>query len=246
VRDAAIASQWRGNAWLRRPINRRHSPPALLLYKTLHGREAPAIELSHIWSRAGKAQQTLKETVMSDQSHPETGEPPGPRRRRRWFVVVTLLLAGALTGAAATRAVSQHYWRGESFMPATFDPARAPDRADRAVRHLAIEIDASNEQQEKLRGIVRDLVQDLLPMREKALATRQRGRMLLTQPNIDRAAIETLRAEQLALADGASRRLAQALGDAAEVLTPEQRRKLDDRLSELRERRGFWQGWHRG
>jgi periplasmic protein CpxP/Spy len=242
------ASRWRGNAWFRRPINRRHSPPALLLYKTLHGREAPAIELSHIWSRAGKAQQTLKETVMSDQSHPETGgaEPPGPRRRRRWFVVVTLLLAGALTGAAASRAVSQYHWRGESFMHATFDPARAQERADRAVRHLAIEIDASNEQQEKLRGIVRDLVQDLLPMREKALATRQRGRMLLIQPNIDRAAIETLRAEQLALADGASRRLAQALGDAAEVLTPEQRRKLDDRLSELRERRGFWHGWHRG
>ena len=187
---------------------------------------------------------------MSDQSYPERGgaEPPGPRRRqgRRWLVVATLLLAGALTGAAASRAVSQHYWRGESFMHPAFDPARAQERADRAVRHLAIEIDASNDQQDKLRGIVRDLLQDLLPMREKALATRQRGRMLLTQPSVDRAAIETLRAEQLALADGASRRLAQALGDAAEVLTPEQRRKLDDRLSELRERRGFWQGWHRG
>ena len=187
---------------------------------------------------------------MSDQSHPATGgaEPPGPRRRqgRRWLVVATLLLASALTGAAASRAVSQYHWRGESFMHPAFDPARAQERADRAVRHLAIEIDASNEQQEKLRGIVRDLLQDLLPMREKALASRQRGRMLLTGPNIDRAAIETLRAEQLALADGASKRLAQALGDAAEVLTPEQRRKLDDRLSELRERRGFWHGWHRG
>src|SRR5262249_51356325 len=123
----------------------------LLLYKTLHGREAPAIELSHIWSRAGKAQQILKEPVMSDQSQPETGgvEPPGRRRRqgRRWLVVVTLLLAGALTGAAASRAVSQHHWRGESFMHPAFDPARAQERADRAVRHLAIEIDASNEQQ---------------------------------------------------------------------------------------------------
>ena len=187
---------------------------------------------------------------MSDQSHPQGAgaEPPGPPRRprRRWLVVATLLLAGALTGAAASRGLSQHYWHGPGLMSPAFDPARAQERADRAVRHVAVEIDASNEQQDKLRAIVRDLVKDLLPMREKALATRQRGRALLTQPSIDRAAIETLRAEQLALADGASKRVAQALGDAAEVLTPEQRRKLDDRLTELRERRGFWQGWHRG
>jgi periplasmic protein CpxP/Spy len=78
------------------------------------------------------------------------------------------------------------------------------------------------------------------------LSARQRGRTLLTQPGIDRAAIEAFRAEQLALADAASKRLTQALGDAAEVLTPEQRRRLDERLAELRERRGFWQGWRRG
>jgi Spy/CpxP family protein refolding chaperone len=68
----------------------------------------------------------------------------------------------------------------------------------------------------------------------------------LTQPSIDRAALEALRAEQLALADAASKRFIQALGDAAEVLTPEQRRNLDERIRELRERRGFWHGWGRG
>ena len=83
-------------------------------------------------------------------------------------------------------------------------------------------------------------------MREKALSARQRGRVLLTQPSVDRAAIEALRTEQLALADAASKRFTQALGDAAEVLTPEQRRKIDDRLTEMRERRGFWHGWRRG
>ena len=181
---------------------------------------------------------------MSDQSQPVSASPKPPRRR--WLLLATLTLTAALTGVAASRAVSQHYWHGSSFMGAPFDPARAEDRADRAVRHLAVEIDASNEQQEKLRGIVKGLVQDLLPMREKNLVARQRGRTLLTQPSIDRAAIEALRAEQLVLADAASKRLTQALGDAAEVLTPEQRRRLDERLAELRERRGFWQGWRRG
>jgi periplasmic protein CpxP/Spy len=189
---------------------------------------------------------------MSDQSSTPSprsdGQPPAHRRRRAasWLLLATLTLTAALTGAAASRAFSQYHWHGPSFMGPPFDPARAEDRADRAVRHLAIEIDASNDQQDKLRGIVRGLVQDLLPMREKATAARERGRTLLTQPSIDRAAIEALRAEQMALADGASRRLAQALGDAADVLTPEQRRKLDERLAEFRERRGFWHGWRRG
>ena len=83
-------------------------------------------------------------------------------------------------------------------------------------------------------------------MREKVMSARQRGRVLLTQPSIDRAAIEALRVEQIALADAASKRFTQALGDVAEVLTPEQRRKIDDRLTEMRERRGFWHGWRRG
>jgi periplasmic protein CpxP/Spy len=194
---------------------------------------------------------------MSDQSHPASpGGPTGPEagrpRGRRWLVVATIALAVALSGAVASRAVSQHYyyWHGPGFMGpgfmGPFDPARVEDGADRAIRHLAIEIDATTDQQEKLRAIVKGAVKDLLPMREKALAARQRGRVLLTQPTIDRVAIEALRAEQLALADTASKRFAQALGDASEVLTPEQRRKIDYRLTEFGERRGFWHGWRRG
>ena len=185
---------------------------------------------------------------MSDQHSPapETPTTPPARRRRGWLFVTTIALAAALTGAVASSAISQHRWRGPGFMSEAFDPARVEDHADRAVRHLAIEIDATNEQQEKLRAIVKGALKDLLPMREKTLSFRQRGRTLLTQPTIDRAAIEALRTEQIALADAASKRVAQAIADAAEVLTPDQRRKIDDRITEFRERRGFWHGWHRG
>jgi periplasmic protein CpxP/Spy len=192
---------------------------------------------------------------MNEQSHSASPRPEQPqtgRRPRRWLFVTTIALAAALTGAVASRAISQNYWHGPgfwhgpAFMGGAFDPARVEDGADRMVRHVAIEIDATPEQQEKLRAIVKGAVKDLLPMRDRAQAARQRGRMLLTQPSIDRAAIESLRAEQIALADTASKRLAQALGDAADVLTLDQRRKIDERLTELRERRGFWHGWRRG
>ncbi|WP_129608152.1 Spy/CpxP family protein refolding chaperone, partial [Rhodoplanes serenus] len=123
-----------------------------------------------------------------------------------------------------------------------FDPAQAEQRADRMVRHLAVELDASTEQQEKLRTIVRAAVKDVLPVREKMRAARGQARDLLLAQTVDRAGIEKLRAEQMALADATSKRVAQALGDAAEVLTPEQRRKLEDRMSSFGLMRGFWRG----
>jgi len=156
-----------------------------------------------------------------------------PRRRTAWTVV--LVVAAGLTGAAITTAFSQGpgfgpgHWHG-GMMGGSFDPARAEDRADRMVRHLAIEIDATDAQQDKLRAVVKAAVKDLIPLREKVQSARLKARELLTQPTIDRAEIEKFRTEHLALADTFTKRVAQAVGDAAEILTPEQRRKLNDRL----------------
>jgi Spy/CpxP family protein refolding chaperone len=128
-------------------------------------------------------------------------------------------------------------------MRGPLSPAQIEDRVDRGIRHAAIELDATPEQQEKLRAIARAAVKDLLPMREKGQVARARAAELLIQPKVDRAAIEAFRAEQLALAEAASKRLAQAVGDAAEVLTPEQRQKAHEFIQW---RRGLWHGWRRG
>src|SRR5262245_16996731 len=179
---------------------------------------------------------------MSEQSNPHA---PPVRRRRRWLPITAVALAAAFTGAAATNAIGQYGppwgWHGPGFMRGPLTPAQIEDRVDRGIRHAAIELDATQEQQEKLRAIAKAAVKDLLPMREKAHGMRARAAELLTQPKIDRAAIEAFRAEQLALADAASKRFAQALGDAAEVLTPEQRQKVHEFVQW---RRGFWRAWH--
>jgi Spy/CpxP family protein refolding chaperone len=156
-------------------------------------------------------------------------------------------LAAALTGAAATTAISHGPpwggWHGPGFMRGPLSPADIEDRVDRGIRHAAIELDATPEQLDKLRVIAKGAVKDLVPMREKAHTARARVAELLTQPKIDRAAIEAFRAEQLGLADAASKRFAQAVADAAEVLTPEQRQKAH---AWIQWRRGGWHRWQRG
>jgi Spy/CpxP family protein refolding chaperone len=131
---------------------------------------------------------------------------------------------------------------GPGFMRGPLSPAEIEDRVDRGIRHAAIELDATPDQQEKLRAIAKGAVKDLLPMREKAMAARGKVAELLTQAKIDRAAIEAFRAEQIGLADAASKRFAQAVVDAAEVLTPEQRLKAQELMQW---RRGLWRRWHR-
>jgi Spy/CpxP family protein refolding chaperone len=178
---------------------------------------------------------------------PSSGpRPPAPRRRGRgWLIVATIALASAFTGALTTQAVTHSGfggWHGRGFM-AHLGPAEIEERADRGIRHVAVELDATADQEQKLRSITKAALEDLLPMREKARAARQRAAGLLTQPTVDRAAIEAFRVEQMALADAASKRFAQALADMAEVLTPEQRRKVSEHLER---RRSYWRGWHRG
>lgn len=185
---------------------------------------------------------------MSDQSQNSDRPTQCRGRGRAAFVLLVVALAGGLFGALVTQSFSQGFgppWHG-AMMGGPMTPAQIEDRADRAVRHLAIEIDANAEQQAKLQGIVKGAIKDLTPMREKVMAARQQARELLTQPAIDRAAIEKLRAEQIATADAFSKRIAQALGDAAELLTPDQRRKLNDLLPPPGSAWRPWRAWHHG
>jgi protein CpxP len=200
---------------------------------------------------------------MVDQNNTPASPPPipaQPRRGGRRGMFVMALLAVALLAGLAGNMLSSAFGQGNGWQhfgmhgggmhgglfggpfggPLT--PAQIDDRIDRMTKHLAIELDATADQQAKLATIAKAAVGDLRQLREKAQAARSQGMTLLTAPSIDRTAIERLRTEQMGLAETASKRVAQALADAADVLSPEQRRKVADWIASG----GPWSRWHRG
>ena len=114
------------------------------------------------------------------------------------------------------------------------------ERIEKMVRHLGVEVDATPEQQQKLTAIAKSAAKDLAPLRGQAMETRKQAIELLSAPNVDRAAIEKLRVSKLQRADAASKRITQAFADAAEVLTPEQRKKLAEHAGRMRGHRRPW------
>src|SRR5262249_7460728 len=186
------------------------------------------------------------------QSKPEQTPSEDYRRGRRGTFVIALvavaLLAG-LTRNLLSKALGQgdgwHHiaWHDGGMFGGPLSPAQIDDRIDRMTKHMAIEIDATADQQAKVAAIAKAAVADLRPLREKAQAARAQAVAVLTAPTIDRSAIERLRAEQIGLAETASKRIVQALADAADVLNPEQRRKVADWIALGRP---WWARWHRG
>ena len=86
-------------------------------------------------------------------------------------------------------------------------------------------VDASEDQQRRVSGILRG------PGRgDQDEGPPSRNREAFARPlggaTVDRAALEEVRKAELALAEEASQLLVKTLADAAEVLTPEQRRQL--------------------
>jgi Spy/CpxP family protein refolding chaperone len=104
---------------------------------------------------------------------------------------------------------------------------------DKFLQHVYIEADATDAQKAQIEPLVKQAVADLLPMHDGARNFHQQALALLSQDTIDRAAIESMRAEHMQAADQASRRIAQVLGDVAEVLTPAQRKALAAKAAQM-------------
>jgi len=172
----------------------------------------------------------------------ETPQPPAPTPaapRRRFFrrAAIVTALAVLVTGIGLKAFAHGHGfggWHRGGLMGAHLDPAKLDERLDRMLKHLYVEVDATDAQKQRLGPIVKAATRDLLPLRDQMRDARRQAVTLLSQPSIDRTALESLRAGQLQLAEQASKRFTQALADVADVLTPQQRKQLAERVERWR------------
>ncbi len=110
-------------------------------------------------------------------------------------------------------------------------PEQMNARIDKMVDRALSSVDGTPEQKQKVSAIAKQAAVELRPLRESHANARKKAVELLSASTVDRAGLEKVRAEELQSAEAASKRMTQAIADAAEVLTPDQRVKLRDRMS---------------
>ncbi len=180
----------------------------------------------------------MSDTKETPQPQPPTPAADNPRRRFLRRAAIATVIAALATGVGLKALAYGHGfggWHRGAFMGDHLDPVKLDAHLDRMLKHLYVEVDATDAQKQQLGPIVKAAARDLLPMRDRMHDARLQAVALLSQPSIDRAALEALRANQLQQAEQASRRFTQALADIADVLTPEQRKQLAERM-------GRWHG----
>jgi protein CpxP len=163
---------------------------------------------------------------------------------RRWTLAGITAATVAVAGAALA-------WHGhaDAFGPGhgfghrhggweQMDPEAMSRRIDAMIAYRLADVEATAEQKSRIASIMKGAANDLSPLRGQSRELRRRSMELLAAPTIDRSQLETLRVQQQQLHETISRRMLQAMTDAAEVLTPEQRAKLAEQLQQRRRGRG--------
>ncbi len=166
---------------------------------------------------------------MSDReiSNSKLERPTGARRSTRHGFFGGLFMGGLLGALlAVTVGAFAQFGGARSAHFRSHDPELTMERAELAIEMVLGRVDATEAQQEQVKSLVQSALDDLQQMLAEAGSTHDAVQEILTQPYVDRAALEQLRTTRLQQADVASQRVVGALADAAEVLTQEQRVEL--------------------
>jgi len=148
---------------------------------------------------------------------------------RRWGIgLAAVSLVGALIAGASHSRGRHGHW-GHHRMD---NPEEAREHVEDAAEWMLDHVDASDAQQEKVQAILRESVDEFVDMAQQHHANRDALIKAFTQPTIDRQALESIRRDELQVAEAASNKMVKTLADVAEVLTPEQRRELLERFED--------------
>lgn len=174
---------------------------------------------------------------MNPESNPESTPSASDKPRRPWRRAAIATLIGGLAVGIGAKAVAHGGpggwhggWGGGRGMHGEMDPQAMQRRAEAMVKWWLADVDATEAQQKKVAEIMTATMTELRPLRAKHFEARRQVMDILSKPQIDRGALEAVRAQELELAETFSRRITRSLADAAEVLTPEQRTKLAERM----------------
>ena len=148
-------------------------------------------------------------------------------------VAAMLAVASAVRGADAAAPAAAT--AGGLWQRGARDPAAMRQHLQLAVDWALRGAGASDDQQQRIAAILQAALSDLEPLREQRRANHRALVEALSAASVDRAAIEAARAQEVALFEQASTRVASALGDAADALTQEQRAALAKLAAALRD-----------
>jgi Spy/CpxP family protein refolding chaperone len=150
------------------------------------------------------------------------------------FTIVAFVAGAALAAGvgALARGEGMAGWH-HGMMDGTQSAADVSAHVDHALKHFYVEIDATDAQKAQIDPLVKQAVNDLLPLHSQLQTAHTHAMQALTQNTIDRAALDAARAEHLQLADQASKRFVQLIADVGDVLTATQRKALTDHLQKM-------------
>lgn len=154
-----------------------------------------------------------------------------PPKSRRWIasiVAATTLFVAGIAVVAAHGMGSNRDWSEEQIAE------HIQDHVDDVLKG----VDATPEQRTQVSDILKAAAHDVFSIREQHMAAHAKLKDILSAQQIDRTQLESLRQQQLQAIDSATQRISAALADAAEVLTPDQRKQLFANIEKRHH------GWH--
>ena len=150
-------------------------------------------------------------------------DPSTPRRRRVGLIAIVVSFA-ALAGGALVFAHAD----GRHHGPMSGNASRHHEH----IQAMLTRAGATDAQKSQIEGILKPAFADMKATHEAHSAAFRQFHEAIAAPSIDRARLESLRAEQIKSFDETSKRLLTAVSDAAEVLSPEQRAALAKAIEE--------------
>jgi Spy/CpxP family protein refolding chaperone len=147
--------------------------------------------------------------------------------------VLAFIAGAALATGVGAYARGMGCWHQGMALDGPQSAAEVSAHVDHVLKHFYVEIDATDAQKAKIDPLVKQAVNDLLPLHAQLRAARVQTVQALTQTTIDRGALEAARAQHLQLAEQGSKRLVQLIADVGDVLTPAQRKALADHLQRM-------------